>query len=100
MEIGYMDFFLGSIMGACFGAGVTLAVVWLRRWLGYSEAGRLLQENRQLQRRLADKDRHITRMLAETERLAEKLGKTTLNKENPQYLEAKAILALTQEEAK
>jgi hypothetical protein len=28
------------------------------------------------------------------------LGKTTLNKENPQYLEAKAILALTQEEAK
>lgn len=95
-----MDFFLGSVMGAIFGAGVTLAAVFVRRWLGYSEAGRLLKENRQLQRRLADKDRHIARMLAETERLAEKLGKTALTKEHPQYIEAKAILALTQEEAK
>ena len=46
----------------------------IRGWLGYSETGRLRAENRALTRRLADKDRHIGRMLAETQRLAERLG--------------------------
>ena len=35
---------------------------------------RLRSENRSLKRRLAEKDRHIGRMLSETERLAERLG--------------------------
>ncbi len=46
----------------------------VRHWLGYSEVSRLRSENRSLKRRLAEKDRHIGRMLSETERLAERLG--------------------------
>ena len=46
----------------------------VRGWLGYSETGRLRAENRVLARRLAEKDRHIGRMLTETQRLAERLG--------------------------
>ena len=74
MEIKALDFFLGLALGAGLGAGVVLAVHRLRGWLGRSEASKLRSENRQLQRRLAAKDRHIGRMLSETERLAEKLG--------------------------
>jgi len=74
MEIKALDFFLGLTFGALLGAGVFLAVSRIRGWLGRSEASRLRSENRQLKRRLAEKDRHIGKMLAETERLAEKLG--------------------------
>jgi uncharacterized membrane-anchored protein YhcB (DUF1043 family) len=74
MEIKGLDFFIGLTVGVALGAGLTVAVSRLRRWLGYSEAGRLQGENRQLKKRLAEKDRHISRMLSETERLAEKLG--------------------------
>jgi hypothetical protein len=96
-----VDFFLGTLFGASFGAGVTLAVVWLRRWLGYSETGRLARENRQMQRRLADKDRHIARMLTETERLAEKLGKNAGHrKDSTRFIEGEAKLALIQEDLK
>jgi hypothetical protein len=66
------------VLGAGLGAGLTLAVGRLRRWLGFSEAGRLQAENRQLKKRLADKDRHIGRMLSETERLAERLGQVQI----------------------
>ncbi len=45
------------------------------RLAGKSEVGRLRSENRTLTRRLAEKDRHIGRMLTETQRLAERLGK-------------------------
>lgn len=75
MEIKTLDFSVGLILGAILGVGLTLAVSRVRGWLGYSETGRLKSENRQLKRRLADKDRHIGKMLAETERLAERLGK-------------------------
>jgi hypothetical protein len=74
MEIRGLDFWLGVAIGAALGTGLTVAVSRLRRWLGYSEAGRLQAENRQLKKRLAEKDLHISRMLSETERLAEKLG--------------------------
>ncbi len=47
----------------------------IRGWLGRSEVGRLRAENRVLARRLAEKDRHIGKMLTETQRLAERLGK-------------------------
>ena len=75
MEIKALDFFLGLTFGAVLGAGLTLGVIKVRGWLGRSESGRLKSENRSLKRRMAEKDRHIGRMLSETERLAEKLGK-------------------------
>jgi hypothetical protein len=74
MEIKALDFFLGLTLGAGLGVGLTLAVIKVRGWLGHSEAGRLKAENRGLKKRLAEKDRHIGKMLAETERLAERLG--------------------------
>ena len=74
MEIKALDFFLGLTLGAVLGVGLTLGTIKLRGWLGRSEASRLKSENRTLKRRLAEKDRHIGRMLSETERLAEKLG--------------------------
>lgn len=95
------DFFVGMMAGAVLGVGATLAVVRFRRWLGRSEAGRLARENRELQRRLTAKDRHVAQMIAETERLAEKLGQTALHlKEDARLIEADATHALTQEESK
>ena len=74
MEIKGLDLLMGFAAGAALGVGLTLAVIRVRGWLGYSETGRLKGENRDLKRRLTEKDRHIGRMLAETERLAERLG--------------------------
>ncbi len=74
MEFHGLEFSLGLAAG--FGLGV--ATVWLvgrvRSWLGKSAVGRLARENRELKRRLGEKDRHVSRMLHETERLAEKLA--------------------------
>ena len=74
MEIKTLDFLVGISVGAILGVGLTLGVRRIRHWLGYSEVSRLRSENRSLKRRLAEKDRHIGRMLSETERLAERLG--------------------------
>jgi hypothetical protein len=74
MEIKPLDFLIGLTLGLALGAGGTLLVSRVRGWLGYSETGRLRAENRVLGRRLAEKDRHIGRMLTETQRLAERLG--------------------------
>ena len=69
---------MGAV-GLALGAGGAVLVSRIRGWLGYSEVGRLRAENRTLERRLAAKDRHIGRMLAETQRLAERLGKKSLD---------------------
>jgi hypothetical protein len=79
MEIKPLDFFIGLSLGLALGVGGTMLVSGTRGWLGYSETGRLRAENRTLARRLAAKDRHIGRMLAETQRLAERLGKKSLD---------------------
>ena len=74
MEIKPLDLLIGLILGGGLGVGGTLLVIRIRGWLGKSEVGRLRAENRVLTRRLAEKDRHIGRMLTETQRLAERLG--------------------------
>ena len=74
MEIKPLDFLIGLSLGAALGVGGTMLVSRIRGWLGRSETGRLRAENRVLARRLAEKDRHIGKMLAETQRLAERLG--------------------------
>jgi hypothetical protein len=74
-EIRVLDFSLGLAAGL----GLGIILVWLagrlKAWLGKSEVGRLAAENRELKRRLAEKDRHVSRMLQETQRLAEKLAR-------------------------
>ena len=84
MEIKPLDFLIGLSLGLALGAGGAVLVSRIRGWLGRSEVGRLRAENRVLSRRLAAKDRHIGRMLAETQRLAERLGnsKTTIPIDN------------------
>jgi hypothetical protein len=79
MEIKPLDFFIGVSLGLALGVGAIILVSRIRGWLGRSEVGRLRSENRTLNRRLAEKDRHIGKMLAETQRLAERLGKTNLD---------------------
>jgi hypothetical protein len=79
MEIKPLDFFIGLSLGLALGAGGAVLVSRIRGWLGYSEVGRLRSENRTLERRLAAKDKHIGRMLAETQRLAERLGQKSLD---------------------
>jgi hypothetical protein len=74
MEIRPLDFFIGLSLGLALGAGGTVLVSRIRGWLGYSETGRLRAENRVLARRLAAKDRHVSKMLTEAQRLAERLG--------------------------
>jgi len=74
MEIRLLDFSLGLAFGLGLGLGLAWLITRVRGWLGRSESGRLAKENRDLKHRLAEKDRHIGRMLTETERLAEKLS--------------------------
>jgi hypothetical protein len=81
MEIKALDFFLGLIIGSGLGVGVLLAVNRIRSWLGHSELSKLRVENRQLKRRLVEKDRHIGRMISETEKLAERLGEIKVMEE-------------------
>ncbi len=96
-----MDFLLGFVSGAGLGVIGAIATGRIRRWLGRSEAGLLAAENRELKRRLAAKDRHIAKMLAETARLAEKLGETALHlKEDARLVETDTKVTVIREESK
>ena len=74
MEIRLLDFSMGLAAGLILGVGLVWLAGRVKSWLGKSEIGRLTRENRELKHRLAEKDRHVSRMLQETERLAEKLA--------------------------
>jgi hypothetical protein len=74
MEIKSLDFFIGLTLGVALGVGGAVLASRIRGWLGRSEIGRLRAANRTLERRLAEKDKHIRKMLTETQRLAERLG--------------------------
>jgi hypothetical protein len=74
LEIRLLDFSLGLAAGLILALVLIFLVSRVRFWLGKSPVGRLTAENRELKRRLAEKDRHVSRMLEETERLAEKLA--------------------------
>ncbi|MFZ2090020.1 MAG: hypothetical protein WAU47_15735, partial [Desulfobaccales bacterium] len=74
MEIRTLDFTLGLALGILLGIGLVWLAGKVRSWLGKSEVGRLNKENQDLKRRLAEKDRHVSRMLYDAERLAEKLA--------------------------
>ncbi len=74
MEIRLLDFSIGLVAGLILGVGFVWLTGRVKSWLGKSEVGRLAKENRELKHRLAEKDRHVSRMLHETERLAEKLA--------------------------
>jgi hypothetical protein len=75
LEIRLLDFSLGLAAGLIVALVLFFVVSRVRSWLGKSPVGRLTLENRELKRRLAEKDRHVSRMLQETERLAEKLAR-------------------------
>ena len=75
LEIRLLDFSLGLAAGLIVALVLVFLVSRVRSWLGKSPVGRLTAENRELKRRLAEKDRHVSRMLQETERLAEKLAR-------------------------
>jgi len=74
LEIRLLDFSLGLSAGLILAFVLVFLVSRVRSWLGKSPLGRLTLENRELKRRLVEKDRHVSRMLQETERLAEKLA--------------------------
>ncbi len=74
MEINGVDFLLGAGAGVVLGAGLTFMAVKLKGFFKASEIRRLQEEVHRLQRRLKEKDRHIVRMLNETEKLVDSLS--------------------------
>lgn len=73
-----MDYFLGLGTGLVLGAGLTLATLKIKGLFGNSELKKLREEVRILQRRLDEKDRHVARMLVETEKLVQGLSQLQL----------------------
>ncbi len=73
-----MDYFLGLGTGLVLGAGITLATIKIKGMFKNSELKKLREEVRSLQRRLEEKDRHVARMLVETEKLVQGLSQLQL----------------------
>jgi len=70
-----MEYFLGLATGLVLGVGLTLAAVKFRNLFKNSEVKQLREEVRSLKRRIEEKDRHVARMLSETEKLVQGLSR-------------------------
>lgn len=70
-----MEYILGLGTGLVLGIGGTLAVARFKNLFKNSEVKQLRDEVRHLQRRLDEKDRHVARMLSETEKLVQGLAR-------------------------
>jgi uncharacterized membrane-anchored protein YhcB (DUF1043 family) len=69
-----MEYILGLGTGLVLGVGLTLAVAKFKNLFKNSEVKKLREEVRQLRRRMEEKDRHVARMLTETEKLVQGLS--------------------------
>jgi uncharacterized membrane-anchored protein YhcB (DUF1043 family) len=69
-----MEYILGLGTGLVLGVGLTLAVAKFKNLFKNSEVKKLRDEVRQLKRRMEEKDRHVARMLTETEKLVQGLS--------------------------
>jgi uncharacterized membrane-anchored protein YhcB (DUF1043 family) len=74
-EINIMEYILGLGTGLVLGVGGTLAVAKLKNLFKNSEVKQLRDEVRHLKRRIDEKDRHVARMLSETEKLVQGLSR-------------------------
>jgi hypothetical protein len=70
-----MEYILGLGTGLVLGVGGTLAVVKFKNLFKNSEVKQLRDEVRHLKRRIDEKDRHVARMLSETEKLVQGLSR-------------------------
>ena len=70
-----MEYILGLGTGLVLGVGLTLAVAKFKNLFKNSEVKQLREEVRQLKRRIEEKDRHVARMLSETEKLVQGLSR-------------------------
>lgn len=70
-----MEYFLGLATGLVLGVGLTLAAVKFKNLFRNSEVKQLREEVRALKRRIEEKDRHVARMLLETEKLVQGLSR-------------------------
>jgi hypothetical protein len=61
------DFFVGLLLGLLVGGLGVYALVRLRGWFSSPEVRKLRQDNRQLQRRIEEKNKHIEEMLLRAE---------------------------------
>jgi cell division protein ZapA (FtsZ GTPase activity inhibitor) len=72
---GRFDFFIGLVLGLLMGGLAIYAMVKIRGWFTSSELQQVRKENRQLQKRLEQKDRHIDEMLKRAEKVAQDMQK-------------------------
>jgi hypothetical protein len=70
---GRFDFFVGLILGILLGGLGVYAMVRIRGWFTSSEIRNLRHLNRQLHRRIKQKDQHIEEMLRRAEVVAREL---------------------------
>jgi uncharacterized membrane-anchored protein YhcB (DUF1043 family) len=79
-----MEYILGLGTGLVLGIGLTLAVAKFKNLFKNSEVKQLREEVRHLKRRIDEKDRHVARMLSETEKLVQGLSRTKSLPPRPQ----------------
>ena len=63
-------FYIGIILGFIAGAALTMIVVKVKSLFSSSEAKRLKQEKKALEKRIQEKDKYIDQMMGHAEKLA------------------------------